>query len=128
MPKVPKAPKTLVEALVPQQPAQRKVQREPIRLSFVSNSYVQAALEGELQRVVYSLPGTRNHNLFVASANLGSLFAAGIIPDARRQLQAAAEHCGLVKDDGVQAARATIESGWKRGCANPRELRGNNGG
>lgn len=122
VPKVPKVPKTLLLDLVPPEPAKY----EPRPLDFMSNRdisrYAEVALTGELERVTCSMPGSRNHNLFIASANLGSLFAAGIIPDVRRQIEQAAGICGLTKDDGLSATRSTIESGWKRGIDRPRSI------
>lgn len=122
VPKVPKVPKKLLQDLVPPEPNRY----EPRKLDFISNAgvsrYAEVALTRELERVTCSMPGSRNHNLFIASANLGSLFAAGIIPDVRRQIEQAAGICGLTKDDGLTATRSTIESGWKRGIAQPRSI------
>ena len=127
VPKLPKAPKLLVEALTPKQVSVGQHYSKPWVPRSVSSKYAEAALEGEFRRVAFAPSGTRNHNLFVAAANLGSLFAAGLIADARKQLERAAAHCGLIKDDGLSSAQATIASGWKRGCANPRVRGGANG-
>ena len=127
VPKLPKAPKLLVEALTPKQVSVGQHYSKPRVPRSVGSEYAQAALEGEFRRVAFAASGTRNHNLFIAAANLGALFAAGVIADPRKQLERAAAHCGLIKDDGLRSAQATIESGWKRGCANPRNRGGANG-
>jgi hypothetical protein len=47
--------------------------------------------------------------------------AGWIEPDlVRSELFAAAQDCGLVRDDGAGAARNTIESGLKAGMSEPR--------
>jgi putative DNA primase/helicase len=62
--------------------------------------------------------------LFVAAASLGSLVAAGLIPElyVAQQLMDAATQCGLVRDDGARECRSTIISGLKTGRNKPREV------
>jgi len=76
----------------------------------------------QVDRVESAAPGTRNVTLFQAAADLGELVGAVVL---RRgyvdvALEIAAEQCGLVGDDGLDSVRATIDSGLKRGMANPR--------
>ncbi len=84
-------------------------------------AYATAALQGECDRVAAALPGSRNNTLFKAAAALGSIAAVGWLdPDViRSHLFEAALTCGLVRDDGNAAVRATIASGLKAGMANP---------
>jgi len=87
--------------------------------------YVTAAVDGECGQLASMKAGSgRNLKLFQASANLFELVAAGLLPHdaAQAALEAAASHCGLVKEDGLGAVRATIASGMRRGLQNPREL------
>jgi hypothetical protein len=86
--------------------------------------YVLAAVTGETQAVAHAVPGTRNHTLFRAAANLGELLGAGVLdePTARDALLTAAQiHCGI---DGFTAAEArrTIDNGLTRGRRNPRTI------
>ena len=58
----------------------------------------------------------------VAAFNLGQLVAGGVLSEAdvRSGLRHAAYCCGLVRDDGEESVRATIESGLNAGMAQPR--------
>ncbi len=88
------------------------------------SAYACVALDRELKAVASAEPGARNDALFKASASLGGLCAAGMLPaeTVARDLVATAHACGLVADDGVAAVEATIASGFKRGLANPRAI------
>lgn len=119
---VPLAPKALEDALCPSPPATPLPHLAAKRFSGNPTRYGQSALEDELRRVAMSAVGGRNHALFIAAANLGSLHAAQIIPDVRRSLVRAADVCRLTRDDGRRSCIATIESGWRRGLANPRAV------
>ncbi len=121
-PIVPLAPKKLVDTLCPIPHATLSPPDATKRFSGNQTRYGQSALEAELRRVAMSAVGGRNHALFVAAANLGSLHAAQIIPDVRRSLVRAADVCGLTRDDGRRSCIATIESGWRRGLSNPRAV------
>lgn len=85
--------------------------------------YGDAALRGELTRLARCPKGGRNIQLFTSAARLGSLHAAGILPDVRAQLETVSAANGLVADDGSRAVKATIESGWRRGVSMPRDTR-----
>lgn len=89
-----------------------------------ASRYARAALERELSAVANAQTGARNQALYKASAALGSLAAAGMLPiqPVAASLQEAAVACGLIGDDGEAAAHATIASGLKRGLAHPRQL------
>lgn len=100
---------------------------EPIRITSADRMarYVAAAVNeecGELARMGANTG--RNLKLFQASANLGTLIGAGLLPEeqATAALERAAADCGLVQEDGLHAVRATINSGLARGLANPREV------
>jgi hypothetical protein len=70
-------------------------------------------------------PGSgRNLRLFQAAANLGGLVGARLLTErvAQEVLEKAADDCGLWKEDGPHAVRATIKSGMNRGLASPREV------
>jgi hypothetical protein len=88
--------------------------------------YGQAALEFEIDALVKTSPGGRNHQLNRASFCLHQLVAggelnAGIVED---RLLAAAQANGLLQDDGFRAVMATIRSGARAGLQSPRSRRG----
>ncbi len=68
--------------------------------------------------------GQRNMALFAAAAKLGALAAGGALPVdvVAKGLLAAAEACGLIRDDGERAVRATIASGLRAGLQRPRAV------
>lgn len=87
--------------------------------------YLEAAVEGECGALAATAAGAgRNQRLFIASARLGRLVGAGLLAqaDAEASLERAAFDCGLTRDDGPRAVRATIRSGLARGLSNPREI------
>jgi putative DNA primase/helicase len=88
--------------------------------------YVEVAVDGECAEVSSMKPGSgRNQRLYIAAANLGSFVGAQLLPQriAEAALERAADACGLVKEDGAHAVRATILSGVRKGILNPREVR-----
>jgi hypothetical protein len=88
--------------------------------------YVEAALDGEIERVRNAPQGQRNNTLFKSAAALGSLVHVGLDEETiRDHLVEAAEANGLVADDGAATVRKTIESGMARGMANPRDIAAN---
>lgn len=74
--------------------------------------YVEAAVRGEVSRILSSSPHTHNNALFVASAALGRLIASGDAhrPAIRGALVAAGEAVGQPPDE----ARATVDSGLNK--------------
>ena len=99
----------------------------PVR--FASNDraarYAAAVVNGECAEIATAGSGGRNHRLFQGAARIGELVGAGLIPVdlAEAELEAAADACGLTRDDGRHAVAASIKSGLARGAANPREVR-----
>jgi len=85
---------------------------------------VAVAVEGECQAVAQTGSGGRNHRLFQAAARLGELVGAGALSQdvAEDALEIAAADCGLVREDGISAVRASIRSGIGRGVQQPREV------
>lgn len=86
--------------------------------------YGLTALDAELQTVRNAGQGGRNDALNIASLKLAQLVAAGALHESfvRAALENAAADCGLIKDDGIRSVRATIESGFRKGRAQPRDL------
>ena len=86
------------------------------------NAWARAALDQECQTVANAKLGTRNNTLNSAAFSLFQLVAGGELDEqeVRRRLFEAAEACGLVADDGAQAAWDTIDSGARGGRAQPR--------
>ncbi len=102
--------------------------RSPLRFRSPDRAarYAEAVVNGECREVARMGPASgRNHRLFRAGIKLGSLVGANLISegDAEAWLEAAADDCGLVGEDGRHAVLATIASGMKRGIAQPREVR-----
>lgn len=96
--------------------------RQVVTSSSGSATYVEMALANEAARVASAGERTRNQSLNIAALKLGHYVGAGLLhaEDVRRALLAAAESCGLIKDDGVKACEATIRSGLTKGMAEPR--------
>jgi putative DNA primase/helicase len=86
--------------------------------------YGLSALDAELQSVRQAQPGGRNDALNVAALKLAQLVAAGALNESfvRAALEGAAGDSGLIRDDGLRAVRATIESGFRAGRKQPRDL------
>lgn len=88
--------------------------------------YVQAAIDGETDRVVSAPIGERNQTLFLASIALGQLVGGGLLDetDALEVLDAAARSQIQVPGDGYdqRQATATIRSGFERGVREPRQV------
>lgn len=76
------------------------------------------AMEGEVGRLVQTREGGRNHALNTAAFALAQLAAGGELSEVRAkdELAAAALLIGLEASE----TRATIESGWEAGSAEPR--------
>ena len=99
----------------------------PVRFASFDRAarYAAAVINGECGEIAATKSGGRNHRLFVGAARIGELVGGGLVPGdlAERELEAAADACGLVADDGRHAVLASIRSGLTRGAANPREVR-----
>jgi len=87
-------------------------------------AYVRAAVRGEAEAVTRAAPGTRNHTLFRAAANLGELAGAGLLEEtdaAEALLAAARRHIG-VEGFTLAEAQRTIGNGLTRGRRSPRTV------
>lgn len=120
---LPQAPAWLLDMVAPiEAPRVAAASVRPYR--GAASAYARVAFERELKAVASAAPGTRNDALNRAAFALGSLCAAGVLPiDAvAKALLEAADHNGLIAEDGEAAVRATLASGLKAGRAKPREL------
>jgi hypothetical protein len=118
-------PAWLFAAANPPPPPPR--QRQPIRGPSLDRMarYVARAIEDECAAVAATAPNSgRNLRLFIGAAKLGELVGADLVARdlVERELEAAAEICGLASEDGWRAVRATIASGLERGIRQPREV------
>lgn len=119
-------PSWLVELIDPPEPPRPAA--APVRLDRADRMarYVERAVNGECEELAGMKPGSgRNLKLFQAAANLGELVAANLLPQsmAEAALERAASDCGLTREDGLHAVRASIRSGFQRGFQRPREVR-----
>ncbi len=120
------APEWLLELIDPPLPEPKP--QAPIRGRSADRvaRYVEVAVDTECAELASMGVSTgRNNKLFTAAASLGSLVGARLLPQdvAEKALHDAAVACGLLKDDGPHAVRATIASGLRKGLQNPREVR-----
>lgn len=98
----------------------------PVRVSAAPPShpdrYTEAALRGEVERVLTAPAGRRNHSLNAAAFALGQLVGGGILEPGQvaAALLDAAAAAGLVDDDGLGQCERTIQSGLLAGLAQPR--------
>lgn len=112
---LPPVPDWLIRlACPPPPPVYRPVQ--PIH----GERYAEKVFQGELKAVAMAAKGQRNAVLFKAAARLGELVGAGMLSAdiVAQGLLAAAEACGLVRNDGQRAVEGTITSGLRRGMSN----------
>jgi hypothetical protein len=84
-----------------------------------ATAYAAAALRGELDRVLATQPGSRNHTLNAAAFALGQLTAAAMLPRqlAEDALMLAGQAIGL----STRECAATIRSGLDSGARTPRQ-------
>lgn len=111
--------------------AAAKVKRPPVsagagvaQLDEAVRKYALSALDSELSQVRGAAAGSRNDTLNIAALKMGQLVAAGALHEGfvRAALEDAAEACHLISDDGIASVRATIESGFRKGKSEPRQL------
>jgi hypothetical protein len=83
--------------------------------------YARAALAEELARVAAAPVGQRNRQLWESTRNLYNLVATGALDhcEVDQGLLAAAERCGLLKEEPRQTHR-TLASGRQVGLQHPR--------
>lgn len=107
-----------------QQRQERRHAHSSARGEQALSRYVASAVDKECDLVANCGRGGRNNQLNTSAFNLGTLVGAGVLTSAEavRQLYAAAQACGHVKDKGQGATMATIESGLTRGAERPRDL------
>lgn len=85
-------------------------------------AWAQAALDDECRKLATAASGQRNHQLNASTFSLAQIVAGGHLDEqtVRQRLLQAATECGLVADDGMDQCRATFNSGWQAGFAEPR--------
>ena len=113
---------TLIDPPEPPRPPAR-----PLRIDGSERAvrYVCKVVDQECGALSTMGPNTgRNLRLFQVSARLGELVGGNLLTlDAATQaLERVAVECGLVREDGWHAVRATIRSGMTKGQANPQAL------
>jgi Bifunctional DNA primase/polymerase, N-terminal/AAA domain len=115
----------LTKPSISEQAAARVQQPTHRSNSVVSHRrYAEAALRGERDTLASTMNGGRNNRLNTAAFKLGTLVAAGALSEREvaETLVDAAKTNGLVDDDGLRAAVATISSGMNAGLQSPRQI------
>ena len=84
-------------------------------------AFARAALDACAGELASTGAGGRNEALNAASYRMGRQIGAGRIgrAEVERELESAAEACGLVRDDGWPSVRASLRSGLEAGMRNP---------
>lgn len=87
-------------------------------------AYLDKALHNQAAEVAATASGGRNAALHIAAVKLGNYVAGAGLDEALviDKLTAAAEACGLTRDDGAAQTRATIFSGLRFGKTRPRAV------
>lgn len=133
---LPRAPAEVVDLVLNKHDQEQREKREPSTMGGQSpltgdtardrtiRKYALDALDREIANVRSAPKGNRNATLNNAALSLGKLIPHGFLAEGqvRELLEDAAADCGLIKDDGLKAARDTIESGLKAGKNQPRDL------
>jgi putative DNA primase/helicase len=100
------------------------VVEDPAAITEAVRKFGLAELEAALANVRAAAGEARGLVLSASAQRLGQLAAAGALHEgfARAALEEAASGCGLIRDDGVRAVKATIAAGIKLGKKQPRNL------
>lgn len=88
-------------------------------------AYAAKAFSAEIDALRSTAKGGRNHQLFKSAASLFEIIAGGAPlseSDVTAALHEACRHNGHEQDDGHETVAATIASGRRKGCDNPRDL------
>ncbi|MFC3997967.1 bifunctional DNA primase/polymerase [Nocardiopsis sediminis] len=113
-------PTWLADRLTPK-PDLRPVDAGKVRHLLIRGNaagYGAAALRGEVERVLGSSPGSRNHALNTAAFALGQLVAGGVLPIGLVQDALLAAGCNVGLSE--RECAATISSGLRSGAREPR--------
>lgn len=91
--------------------------------------YIQAALDGEYDKVIRAPKGKRNKILNDAGVALGHYVGGGVLDEreAIDTLMSACADSGLLADDGRSQCLATIDSGMRKGISEPKGVPERNG-
>jgi hypothetical protein len=95
----------------------------------VNGNAVDKWLESTFRNVIEDVRNTpigeRNARLRWAARRLGEISHGGLDETTcRNELERAAQDNGVWREDGANACRASIESGWRKGVSDPEDLSG----
>ena len=110
------APAAWLEAMVKRSTKVSAIQSQTIKTNATTSAYGAVAVEEEIKAVRNVTEGERNNTLNKAAFALGQLHAGGEVVDVRPELVQAAIDAGLSESE----AKATVDSGWSAGVAEPR--------
>jgi hypothetical protein len=127
---MPDSPKDFVDQIMIDksiQAAREKVLAPPKKTRTSNGTAKEKWLEGALREVCDDVRSTpepgRNARLRWGAYRLGELAHHGLDESrCKRELERAAEDNGLWKEDGAHQCRASIESGWKAGINDPKDI------
>lgn len=102
-------------------PAPANANHGPMR---ARSNYALRALDEEARNVASAPNGARNDTLNRSAFNLGTLIPNGYLDRSTVEgaLMAAAHQNGMIEDDGLSAATATLNNGIAAGMLNPRTI------
>lgn len=118
----PELPDWLIEILVQKEPEHEQNENIVRFDDAATSAYFASAFHREIDSVRKAGPGTRNEALNAAAFALRQLVNKGGLrqDEVETGLWEAARDNGLVKDDGVNAVRATMRSGFAAADRKPR--------
>ena len=85
--------------------------------------WLESTFHGVIEDVRNEPEGNRNGRLRWGARRLAEISHGGLDESrCKRELERAAQDSGVWKEDGAHQCRATIESGWTKGIAEPEDL------
>ncbi len=84
------------------------------------HNYLEAAIQGEVARILQSSTGGRSRAMFAAAAALGALVGASLLN--HEEIEALLVEAGLATGKPEREVRSHVQRGLRRGMENPRSV------